>query len=93
MLKRKNHKEARTPPNAWSFCWRQVLYLQDSQVEEDYVKSYLRQNEDCSPRDSLSDISEELLQQGNGRARIHRSFCEKTETRTNLHSRTSKDYY
>ena len=30
-------------------------------------------------RDSLSDISEELLQQGNGRARIHRSFCWKKQ--------------
>ena len=66
MLKRKNHEEARTPPNAWSFCWRQVLYLQDSQVEEDYVKSYLRQNEDCSLGHSISDSSEKLLQRGSG---------------------------
>ena len=40
------------------------LYLQDSQVEEDYVKSYLRQNEDYSPGHSSSDSSEKRLQRG-----------------------------
>ena len=69
MLKRKNHEEARTPPNAWSFCWRQVLYLQDSQ--EDNVKSYLRQNEDCSLGHSISDSSEKLLQRDGGKVIIY----------------------
>ena len=40
------------------------LYLQDSQVEEDYVKCYLRQNEDYSLGHSSSDSSEKLLQRG-----------------------------
>ena len=40
------------------------LYLQDSQVKEDYVKCYLRQNEDYSLGHSSSDSSEKLLQRG-----------------------------
>ena len=76
MLKRKKHEEARTPPNAWSFCWRQVLYFQDSQVKEDYVKSYVRQNEDYSLGHGISDSSEKLLQRGSGENQYIRDLGE-----------------
>ena len=41
---------------------------------ENYVL-FSRHTEDLSPRDSLSDSSEELFLRGKGRARIYRSFC------------------
>ena len=45
-------------------------------MKEDYVKSYVRQNEDYSLGHSISDSSEKLLQRGSGENQYIRDLGE-----------------